>query len=283
MVLPFIHATGSFTPESIDIRNHDKNKIILSQYRTFDHALVSDVLSMKYVVEGVEEYIVDGKVYRVGPGQFILVTPESDVQVAWSSPDLVTGVCLYFDPGFANDVLAEDTDLAVPTGIHLADRRLHSWFSSYRRGVSEGDEAWWIGASMTRSLYEENKIRHSRILKSRPDTRKALIQAIHDTCVYLDLHPQHPFSLDELAARVYMSKFHFLRVFRQIAGITPQQYHQNARFRKACELLKEPGVQIQEVAWEIGYHEVAAFSKFFRKMANSSPSQWRYEELALNF
>ncbi|WP_298740634.1 AraC family transcriptional regulator [uncultured Chitinophaga sp.] len=82
-------------------------------------------------------------------------------------------------------------------------------------------------------------------------------------------------SLDLLAAEACLSKYHFLRLFRQAYGLSPYQYMQELRIEKAKELLAHSAVPIAAIADLLGFDNSQSFSRlFFRKM-RCYPSQYR--------
>lgn len=78
--------------------------------------------------------------------------------------------------------------------------------------------------------------------------------------------PFRPITLDWLAKEFCMSKFHFIRVFKEAKGITPQAYIMLKRLNHAKGLLLM-GEQPKEVAFLNGFYDVAhlnsAFKRFF--------------------
>ncbi|HYE55727.1 MAG TPA: helix-turn-helix transcriptional regulator [Chitinophagaceae bacterium] len=89
----------------------------------------------------------------------------------------------------------------------------------------------------------------------------------------------HNPNLDELAASACLSKFHFLRLFRQAYGRSPYQYMQELRLEKARKLLQNPSVPVHEIALVLGFDNSNSFSRLFRQRTGLYPSQYR---LAIN-
>jgi AraC family transcriptional regulator len=52
-------------------------------------------------------------------------------------------------------------------------------------------------------------------------------------------HFTEDFTLDQLASQVGLSKFHFLRLFKTAAGVSPSHYPINLRMDAARRLLRE--------------------------------------------
>ena len=82
-------------------------------------------------------------------------------------------------------------------------------------------------------------------------------------------------SLDELAAEVQLSTFHFARMFKQSVGVPPRVYLTRLRLQKACELLEETDLPITAIALEVGYSSNQVLARVFIKHQRMSPSDYR--------
>ena len=82
-------------------------------------------------------------------------------------------------------------------------------------------------------------------------------------------------SLDDYAALCGMSKFHFLRIFRQITGASPMEYRDKLRIEHAKILLEDLSLPVNEVGFRVGYSSPAYFCDAFRKKTGLSPSRYR--------
>ncbi len=84
-------------------------------------------------------------------------------------------------------------------------------------------------------------------------------------------------SLDALAEVAGMSKYHFCRLFRQSAGVTPYQYLLGVRVDRAKRLLQSTDDSIGEIAERVGFNSQSQFNRAFRKLAGTTPAAFRRE------
>ncbi len=84
-----------------------------------------------------------------------------------------------------------------------------------------------------------------------------------------------PFQLKEMAAVAGMSKYHFLRVFRRLTGVTPHRYLISARLRRAALALASSRRPVIAVALDAGFGDLSTFNKTFRAVFGRTPTQYR--------
>jgi AraC family transcriptional regulator len=84
-----------------------------------------------------------------------------------------------------------------------------------------------------------------------------------------------PLELEEMAAVAGMSKYHFLRVFRRLTGMTPHRYLVSARLRRAALALTSSRQPVIAVALDAGFGDLSTFNKTFRAVFGLTPTQYR--------
>ena len=82
-------------------------------------------------------------------------------------------------------------------------------------------------------------------------------------------------TLDDVASGTGLSKFHFLRRFRDEAGMTPGLFLQRYRIAAAMEQLAATERPVREIAKEVGYTDAAAFSRAFHRVIGTQPRLYR--------
>lgn len=92
---------------------------------------------------------------------------------------------------------------------------------------------------------------------------------------YLEANFAEPHSLGDLAARANLSRFHFLRLFREITGTSPKSFLIGVRLRTAAERLQGERAPVTEIALDAGFNDISHFNHLFRRAFAMSPGQWR--------
>ncbi|RXJ88217.1 AraC family transcriptional regulator [Arcobacter sp. CECT 8985] len=81
-------------------------------------------------------------------------------------------------------------------------------------------------------------------------------------------------TLDELSLNVNLSKYHFLRVFKNSIGLTPHQFILSQRLEKAKEFIAK-GISLNETALNVGFSDQSHFIRNFKKVYGYVPSKLR--------
>ena len=80
---------------------------------------------------------------------------------------------------------------------------------------------------------------------------------------------------EELAARAYLSRYHFDRVVSATAGETPARLRRRVLLERAAFRLVTTDATVLEVALEAGYGSNEAFTRAFRRAYGAAPAAWR--------
>jgi len=82
-------------------------------------------------------------------------------------------------------------------------------------------------------------------------------------------------SVKALAETARLEERTFLRRFRTATGLRPTEYAQQIRIAKAREALELSRRPIEQIAWEVGYGDPAAFRKLFQRVTGLAPTDYR--------
>ncbi len=85
-------------------------------------------------------------------------------------------------------------------------------------------------------------------------------------------------SVDYLARQYKYNSKYLSRKFSEAFGVSFSDYLRNCRINRACILLSEGDMTVQEIAASVGYHDPLYFSKVFKKQMKRSPTEYRGEK-----
>ena len=99
----------------------------------------------------------------------------------------------------------------------------------------------------------------------------AILRAQH----HLHATRAQTYDLAELATISGLEQRTLLRRFRKATGLRPTDYAQQVRIAKAREQLEATTQPVEQIAWEVGYSDSAAFRKVFQRITGLGPSTYR--------
>lgn len=91
----------------------------------------------------------------------------------------------------------------------------------------------------------------------------------------VEQHFKTKHTIAEYAELLHKSPKTLSNLFSKAGTKTPLQFIQDRKILEARRLLYYSDLQIQEIAYEIGYEDVQTFSRFFKKKEGISPSAFR--------
>ena len=169
----------------------------------------------------------------------------------------------------------------LPRQLHLPGLS-SGWLQSFARQVVEESQARRVGADsvltrLAELMFVEVLRRYIETLA--PDQHGWLAglrdDAVGRTLGLLHGDPAHAWTLDELAAKVAMSRSAFADRFSTFVGRPPMQYLAHWRMHLAAQRLATGRAKIATIAAEVGYESEEAFSRAFKRLMGVSPAAWR--------
>lgn len=92
---------------------------------------------------------------------------------------------------------------------------------------------------------------------------------------YVERNYPNNFKIADLANECHMSETHFRRVFQEKMNMTPVEYVNFVRIKKACELIDKTDISMEDVAEKVGFITPSTFNRNFRRIIGTSPYQWK--------
>ena len=103
-------------------------------------------------------------------------------------------------------------------------------------------------------------------------------------CFYRNNFKLQP-TLKQAAAHVHLSPYHFQRMFKEWAAVTPKQFLQYISLQYAREILKEPNTSLMDAAFDTGLAGTGRLHDLFIKIEGMTPGEYKNggENLSINY
>jgi len=172
----------------------------------------------------------------------------------------------------------------LPRMLHLRAASIpeNGWLGSFiRAAIDEADNRRSGGEGVLARLSELMFIEVvRRYVESLPPEQTGWLAGLRDRHVGHALNllhgkPSHPWTLDQLAKEVGLSRSVFVERFSHFVGQPPMQYLAEWRMQIAAGLLSQTSDNVARIAAAVGYESEAAFSRAFKKVVGLPPAAWR--------
>lgn len=111
--------------------------------------------------------------------------------------------------------------------------------------------------------------------------RQYLYKRIVQAKLFIDEHYADNPDLNNISDEACFSRFHFIRLFKEIYGYTPHQYLIHVRIEHAKLLLQEGGY-ITDVCYTLGFSSISSFTGLFKRKTGLTPSAYQQQQSARN-
>lgn len=275
-----------------------ENAIFHSSISRFEGELSSSHFTIKSPIAGSETYISQGKSTTIDHRHYWISNAGQAVAGSLNSDTPVEGFCIGFthdymtshyassrqtirdalDTPSADSVSKEFFSYHYPVG----DDRLGQLLRQIKHHVSHGDtddmldfdglylevcSALIASQEVIRDVIED--IDHVHMITREEIYRRTrmMYDYIHD--LYL-----HNISVDDICRHAALSRYHGIRCYKKVYGITPYQQVLQLRMEYARQLILS-GHTIAAAAYDASFGDYRAFSKRFKTMYGKTPSQYR--------
>lgn len=265
-----------------------ENAVVTGTDRNLEYMPWKQRLSIKVARGGRERYFIDGRSIAVDDDCYLILNDNRVYASRFESNVEIESFAIFFRPGLAEEVygaLSQTVERALADGGNEAPRPVEfaetlqphdsvvtPALRYVQYGVNAGvDDADWYEEQFQFLL--ERMLAHHRRLTERvqrlPALKSATQREIHRRlALAVDLvHSSYDreIGLAEMAAAACLSKFHFLRLFTELHGITPHAYLQRKRALAASRLLDKAGLTASQVAERVGFNSRSTMARQLRR------------------
>lgn len=234
-----------------------------------------DKYEILYITSGTGKYVVEGVEYPVRPRTLMFIRP-FEYHYLVLDPDVeYARYCIHFTHGCFGTEIARLLDCMAPTetttGNYYSSLSLpgdvDTIFDRFDNIEMLTDD---IKRIYIRSLLVELVVTLSLSSADKLSSDKAELGA--RVIRYLNSNIDKDVSLDKLARRFFVSKYHLCRAFKKYNGISVHGYVNHKRVMYAKQLI-ESGETASGAAYKVGFGDYSAFYRAYVRIIGKAPTQ----------
>jgi AraC family transcriptional regulator len=271
-----------------------KNAIRISNLKKFEGEIPFAGFAAKFVVAGQETYHIRGKKYQVEKGEYILGNSGTMASIEINGKEDTKGLCV----DVAKNIIAEVSEFHFIHARDISEFLLSDQFLVNKYNAKNTNLGYALNEissqisrgtlhnkllnlelfySIAESIVTDQQMiyeQYSRLDFKKPETRESLFRKLLQSREYIDEHLTGEINLDLIAREAFISKYHFIRLFKSTFSLSPYQYVLRKKLEIGKAKLKQ-GASVQDTAYDLGYPDIPSFSKAFKAAFGVTPSAVR--------
>jgi AraC-like DNA-binding protein len=235
-----------------------------------------EAFTVAAVLQGTFRYRADSGASLLYPGAFLLGNYGSSFECGHDHSRGDRCIAFHFDPDYFAEVAAAaggSGRFQFRTGMLPAAATSLSWLARVHAVVEYG-EPLAVGETVA-GLIEIVVAAASGLAASPQRVSASDERRISAALHLLEQRFAEAINLDRLAELATLSKYHFLRTFRRVVGMTPYQYLLGLRLRHVAARLAASAEPISAIAFDAGFGDLSTFNARFKEQFATSPSRYR--------
>lgn len=260
---------------------YEKQGYLHEQYKIF---YLKDISDRKYefhyhdfyklilFIKGSAAYSIEGRNYELSPMDFVLVSKNEIHRPVICEDTEYERIVLYLSQGFVegNKYIFDSFKRACEEHVSViklpfqdAERIMGILLSAAKKVQSDDFAREEYGRLfVTEALLSLNE----SIVKNGLNATGNVIfnQKIVDICEYINSHLSEELGIDDLSKRFFISKYYFMRMFKESTGYSVHKYILEKRLLNTAELVKK-GEKVTAAAVMSGFRDYSTYLRARKK------------------
>ncbi len=245
-----------------------------------------DFFELYFLMSGDVTYIIESRIYHVMPGDMLFISPRELHQLC-IRPEMSSyeRYVLWVDPQVLSRLSTEQTELgrcfdpSRPGYGNLLRLKpeARTKIQTLMQSLHQESQSGGFGSDLLReSLLIQLLVTINRLVSQEQGQFEEATRsnrAVAKVIDYVNLHYGEPLSLDMLAERFYVSKYHLSHEFNRQVGTSVYRYILKKRLMIARQLLAQ-GNKPNEVYSTCGFSDYAGFYRAFKAEYGAAPREY---------
>jgi AraC-like DNA-binding protein len=266
---------------------HDRitgSELRISRAANTELAVSYGTLSIKYVLEGEERYLVNGRTRAVKAGTHLVVGSGGPGAVSIGHT-VAQGLCVDLGAGLLDEVLRHHVHVdervervALEQDFFRGERapqgeRTTRLLHAMSLGEVHRDRSLFY--NLAEAILLDRSEWHGLALRIRAQKRSTQRETLRKLLLArqaFEVDPRSYPTARSLAEAFGCTEFHFSRAFTQAFGASPYAYMLRIRLVEAQRQLATTALPVADIALHCGFNDAATFARAFRRCYGVAPS-----------
>lgn len=234
-------------------------------------------LELLFITDGEGSVTVSGKKFSAGRGDLFIynagVTHYEESSVTVPLAAYFIGIDnLEITNLPRNHLLSSDAECRLNVGDMFED--FNQYFTII---VKESCEKKQFYTELAQNASKAVVMLIFRLMNKMISSNKYLeVNSVYDAAkAYIDENYLRDLSLDEIASKCYVNKYHLSHIFAKVHEMSVGQYIAELRLKEATRLLRTTGLPVSEIAGMAGFNDPGYFCRTFKKAFACTPTAYR--------
>lgn len=241
-----------------------------------------------YIVEGEFAILLNNTTYHLNPGDFILINMNQlhHYQYAEKRHDKCRRILMWVSKSYLDALTGSTLDLSTcfssstPAWHFPVHQREHlGKYMTNLLYLAGDDKTNPAEVAVLEKAYMALFFVSLNQLCSHPEFSFPTEQIHNNPMIrtltnFINAHIGESITLDMLAQQANLSKYHFVRIFKELTGMTVHDFINHKRIIKACEMIWD-GEPLGDIYERCGFSDYSSFFRNFKAIYGISPSEFK--------
>lgn len=231
---------------------------------------IRDHYLIHYIVSGKGIFEINGITYNLKAGDIFFIMPRIITYYCADPKDPWT----YKWVGISSknlDNIFSAAGLNTESPVAHVGKNIENAIDRIIATIKSGDDPQLKLAAYAYNFLDELVKRNGRTEIHKDEGRRYIEFSIG----YIHNYAYKKITVDELAKKVNIDRSYLTFLFKKHIGISPKQYILKTKMKTACEYLELTNYDITQIASSVGYEDLFVFSRAFKKIIGTSPTEYR--------
>ncbi len=266
------------------------SKFVLSNLDDYSKQVGNSPMSIKIVSDGMEQYTLDNREYKLEKDSYLVVNEGDEFELNINTKGITKGICIYPPQDLIDEVFNYrlNSEKVLLEAGGQCDSKIRFTHKKNQLNSTRTGEFLRRHMNNTSCLKDYSPIDFNNLYinlverlvddqlhidsqlknlsSTKKQTKEELYRRISLARDYIHANYRDKILIDELSAIACLSKYHFLRSFRDFYKCTPYQYILRLKLDAAQHLICK-GYSYVDISERVGFSDPKNLRKALRKFS----------------